>query len=326
MMKKNKQIADDNRDYHKMASRSIAPPSLLTTSRRLIEQLEIFEKDIVQCKDHQAVQDFPNHFAVVKQAMLAVKNSQDGVTSGLERFEPNSVLSHQLPEEFLVEEPPPTCYRIVPTQSIEIVGVPYVHSDDMQISPRDPNGWPTLRAARNHLLWKRFPTPLTSVFSDKSRALDWARMLETRHEEVQFVLVEINTSSLPHALLYDATKLAKYLDLPTFRIDYHHGESFLLGPIDRRYIAQKSPITRGRRLEQRIDSTMLDSFDLMNQEAIKYASDTPGKQSRRNEPGQKAGKSQAPQQAGSEYGREDSTVGEVGLNSARYVHAHHSAN
>ena len=61
-----------------MASKYTAPPSLLTTSRHLIEQLELFEESL-ELRKRQTVRHVLNDFAVIKQAILDVKGSQDQV-------------------------------------------------------------------------------------------------------------------------------------------------------------------------------------------------------------------------------------------------------
>ena len=220
-----------------MASKSTAPPSLLTTSRHLIEQLELFEESL-ELRKRQTVRHVLNDFAVIKQAILDVKGSQDQVANIPERSEPVPILAHQLPEEFLVENPPKTCYRIVAKESNYVTGVPYLKylPEQGQLRPRDATVSLTLKAARDHLSWKHCPTPLTSVFSEKTCALEWAARLQARHKGIEYILMGIDTSNLHTEHLYDATKLAKYLDLPDFRINYHSCEYLWFGVIDTRRI------------------------------------------------------------------------------------------
>ena len=323
---KDKQSSDGTRLTEKVAAQSMAPVAPLTTSRRLNKQLKRFEKKLAQHKEHEVVQDLWNEFTMIKQAMLDVKNSQYNNTSGLKVSEPVPVLRHHLPEEFLVKHPPALCYRIVPTQASNISRVPYVHPSDGKLSPRDPHSPPTLEAARDHLLWKHNPIPLISVFKKRQRALRWAAMLQVKHKEVQFVLAEIDASSLRSRVLYDATKLARYLGIPDWRVAFHRGEYFWLGAIDSRYIARKSPINLGARLKQPTNDGMVKSFKLMDREARRYASDAGNKRRSRKASPQNLERSQAVMGSELDNERYDSIIEDVGPVSAEHIRSHQTAN
>ena len=301
------------------------PAAPLTTSRRLIKKLRRFEKTMARHKDHPVVRSLRDEFAVINQATLDVEHSLLEGASGPQVSEPFPVLGCQMPEEFLIKRLPASCYRIVPAQPMDTAGVPYVHPNHRKLSPRDLNSPPTLKAARDHLLWKHVPTPLISVFQEKQRALEWAAMLQAKHSEVQFVLVEIDTSSLRSRLVYDAMKLARYVEIPPHRIPYHRDEYLWLGAIDSQYIARKSPISGGAGLTQPTDDAMVKSFNLMNQEARRYASDAGNKRRSPKVSPLNLERSQAVMGFELDSKQSDSIIEEVGPASVRNIVSHQTA-